>query len=299
MTPARPARPPSRIATARSIEMGCCCSLPVVELSAKAEALCSSGGGRDAGEKFTVVRVASEADPLFHRVVDVLSRSFCGTTAKAPEPLNAWSYTGRVELGPLDSAPSEQRVAWFKWVMAYCAHCCLNVGGVYALVAKEGGAVVAATTVVPPGARGFGDMGMREVMVIMGKLGDAGLGGISGPAKDPAEDGKWQARDGILQKTMKATHASLAPDRHLYILCFGTEPERQGSGAGSTLMSFLNDLADADSVPSYLETGSEQGEAFFGAEPASFCFLLANVHTPLYALVGGSPTERLWEVDLD
>lgn len=147
--------------TARSVarSMGCCCSTPVPIVWAGYDV-----SSYDAGDRYRVERVDSDAHAHWEATVDVLARAFCGTESAAPEPVNTWIYNGGTELGPLAAAPTELRAGWFKWALALCAHMCLNVGGVYALVEKTTGQVVAATGVMPPGARSASDMSMGGVL---------------------------------------------------------------------------------------------------------------------------------------
>lgn len=234
--------------------MGCCCSLPVPIVWAGHDV-----GGYDAGEQFEVVKVDSEAHAHWDAAVEVLARAFCGTESTAPDPVVSWVYGGATELGPLSAAPSELRAGWFKWFLSLCAHICLNVGGLYALVEKASGQVVAATGVLPPGARGA-DIGMYEYSQIAKKLGD--LGGMAGPTVD-SDKGGWERRNGVADKTMGVAHKELMPEEHLYVLLFATTPDKQRTGAGTVLLSFLNHMADTDSVPCYLESSGENGPAFF------------------------------------
>ena len=64
-------------------------------------------------------------------------------------------------------------------------------------------------------------------------------------------------------KAMAVAHKAAMPEDHMHVLVFGTCPDAQRAGAGRTLMTFLNHLADTDGVPSYLESAGEIGPAFF------------------------------------
>ena len=236
--------------------MGCCCSTPVPIVWAGYDV-----SGYDAGDRYRVERVDSDAHALWEATADVLARAFCGTESASPEPVNAWIYNGGTELRPLAAAPTELRAGWFKWALELCARMCLNVGGVYALVEKTTGQVVAATGVMPPGARTASDMSMGEYYAITKKMGD--VGGFSGPKVDPEFKGGWERRMTTTDKAMAVAHKAAMPEDHMHVLVFGTCPDAQKTGAGRTLMTFLNHLADVDGVPSYLESAGEIGPAFF------------------------------------
>ncbi|HEX5040930.1 MAG TPA: GNAT family N-acetyltransferase [Candidatus Limnocylindria bacterium] len=47
-----------------------------------------------------------------------------------------------------------------------------------------------------------------------------------------------------------------APGSHYYLAALGVEPERQGEGIGTALVQPALALADADSLPAYLETAT-------------------------------------------
>jgi len=51
--------------------------------------------------------------------------------------------------------------------------------------------------------------------------------------------------------------------KHLYVFFFDTLPECQSRGYGSVLLRFLNDVADADGVVSFLETAGSRNLAFY------------------------------------
>ena len=82
-----------------------------------------SRGERDLGS-FVVVQVTDEGSPLFREVVNVLSRSECGSFETAPDPLLDWGYAPRTGdvFNPLPESPSKERLAWFRWLMEYLSH---------------------------------------------------------------------------------------------------------------------------------------------------------------------------------
>lgn len=50
---------------------------------------------------------------------------------------------------------------------------------------------------------------------------------------------------------------------HCYLGTIGTEPARQGSGVGSSLMTVVLDRLDSEALPAYLESSKEQNLAFY------------------------------------
>ena len=57
--------------------------------------------------------------------------------------------------------------------------------------------------------------------------------------------------------------ARLVPQPHWYLEAIGVEPERQGSGVGTALVSEVLRQADADGTSCYLETETESNVAFY------------------------------------
>ena len=53
-------------------------------------------------------------------------------------------------------------------------------------------------------------------------------------------------------------------DEHLYLAVLGVEPELQGAGVGSALLSPGLELCDREGLAAYLETGKERNLAFYG-----------------------------------
>jgi ribosomal protein S18 acetylase RimI-like enzyme len=70
-------------------------------------------------------------------------------------------------------------------------------------------------------------------------------------------------RFGDFMELMSTHHQRLVPDPHWYLMILGVEPERQGQGIGSALISPTLARADADGLPCYLETAKEQNLAFY------------------------------------
>ena len=235
--------------------MGACLSSRVMPTVVRSPAAIDVLSNFDAGSKLEAHYIDSDQHTHWNGTVDMLARAFCGSTTSAPCPILSWVYTGTLQLGPLASAPNEERIEWFKYNMGFCAHTCVGRGGLYALVDKGTGKVVAATGVIPPGARSLSQQSLCEVIAVDGKL--------KRPKHDKALDGKWMARNAYLTKTMSSVHNELAPGDHYYILCFGVDPAAQGTGAAGALLSLLHKLADAEGVPIYLESGAKKGPGFF------------------------------------
>jgi ribosomal protein S18 acetylase RimI-like enzyme len=66
-----------------------------------------------------------------------------------------------------------------------------------------------------------------------------------------------------LAESSEAAHHLAVPEPHWYLLILGVDPARQRSGAGGALVRHGTARADADGVPSYLETMNEANLPFY------------------------------------
>jgi ribosomal protein S18 acetylase RimI-like enzyme len=74
---------------------------------------------------------------------------------------------------------------------------------------------------------------------------------------------------------------------HWYLATLGTEPDRQGQGLGSALLTPVLSRADHDGQPAYLESSKERNVAFY----SRFGF---EVVDEFRADSGGPPIWRMW-----
>lgn len=209
----------------------------------------SSGGHK-------VVRISSMDHPLVPRVIDVLSRGECGTKMTAPDPLLDWVYTEPPSLNqqscaPLNENPTSHRLAWFKWLAEFSLQFGVARGGAYALLHKHTSQVVAAAVTAPPHT--VHNMAMSCHQSDLRRMGmDMAIAVLTHPRMSSL--GRWQ------QSMQQGTGLGLA---HLNIIMLATAPEFQGTGCGSALLRCLCDVADADKVPSLLETAGKRNVAFY------------------------------------
>ena len=214
-------------------------------------------GARDLGNGFLVVRVGDDA--LLEATIDCLTRGECGTTSTAPDPLLDWVYAPRTEgevYGPLAAPPSEHRLGWFKWLMAYSAYFALARNGLYALVhAAEPRKVLAAAVTGPPGTIPYGKMSGGEMGDWCQKAGMA-------MAIEVLANGEKALRNRVLGTWQGQAHGA-AHSRHLEVVIVAAAPECQGRGVGSALLAFLGQLADADGVATHLETAGARNAGFY------------------------------------
>ena len=62
---------------------------------------------------------------------------------------------------------------------------------------------------------------------------------------------------------MEHAHRRFAPGRHWYLFALAVDPQYQGQGIGGQLLQPVLALADAESMPCYLETQTERNTRFY------------------------------------
>jgi len=85
-------------------------------------------------------------------------------------------------------------------------------------------------------------------------------------------------------RLLAAVDAARPRQRHWYLATLGTDPGRQRTGVGSTLLHTVLDRVDAEGLPAYLESSKESNLAFYARHGFE---VTGEVHAPV-----GGPT--LW-----
>ena len=209
---------------------------------------------RMVGEK---TKLSSSASiPLCFRRLLTCLRMKCGTTETAGDPLLHWAYAG-VDRFRSSAPPTAHRLAWFRWMAVYTVHFGISRNSTYALVeANDPGRVVAAAVTCPPRtvafSKSYEEMGIniRRAGMQMGQE-------ILCTNLRQKSLSTWMA------ETEQVCHAHLNTGNYFYISMFATRPDRQNQGCGSALLRFLGEVADADGVPSYLETAGLRNVSFY------------------------------------
>eukprot|EP00746_Dinoflagellata_sp_MGD_P128792 gnl/MRDRNA2_/MRDRNA2_63079_c0_seq1.p1 gnl/MRDRNA2_/MRDRNA2_63079_c0~~gnl/MRDRNA2_/MRDRNA2_63079_c0_seq1.p1 ORF type:complete len:308 (-),score=56.46 gnl/MRDRNA2_/MRDRNA2_63079_c0_seq1:337-1260(-) len=264
--------------------MSCLCSSQnIICTSTAVDEVFDSKGARSCG-RFSAVRVLDSKHPYFNQAVEVIGRAFCGTEKAKPDPCSEWVYSGTTEnlFSTLPIAPSEKRLAWFRWLARVSSHWGLKRQGVYVLAdghdmsgISSNGTVVAAAIMAPPGSPSTMDINICDELALLWAAGF--------PPKDDST-----AKGSSVLDRLKAMETALA-DMHkkvmdqydstanavcstkskskrstdLHIAMLACDPDRQGQGCGSMMLQLIAQIADADGVPCYLETTGERHEAFY------------------------------------
>ena len=214
-------------------------------------------GACDLGNGLRVVRVGE--DRLLPAVIDCLTKGECGTTSTAPDPLLDWVYEPRASESvykPLAAPPSQHRLQWFRWLMSYSAYFALARNGLYALVdAANPTRVLAAAVTGPPGTIPYGRMSG-------GEMGDWCQKAGMEMAIEVLANGPPAMRNRTLGTWQGQAHGD-GHKQHLEVVIIATAPESQGRGVGTALLRFLGEVADADGVPTHLETAGSRNAGFY------------------------------------
>jgi GNAT superfamily N-acetyltransferase len=189
--------------------------------------------------------------------IDVVARGECGTKTTPGDPILDWVYNGCREdqqdhFKPLAEEPGNARKYWFNWLVDYTIRFGTNRDGCFGIVDKKTGKLCAAAICCPPRCIGFnrsGDemgMNLREAGMAMGPT-------ILVENFRMKSLGVWMANN----------EPSNLGNNFWYINIFATAPEYQGKGCGSALLRLMGEVADADGVPSYLETAGIKNTTFY------------------------------------
>lgn len=264
--------------------MGCCSS--AYRTTAAVDALFTDSVGerpacpvknRDGtpSNEYKIVRILSGKDALYDELLDVCGRAFCGSPATAPDPIFDWVTCGRRETPPATLPADEatpERLQFCRYMIKFGVELGFLRGGVYALVDVGGAAggseqkpkVIGGIVTGPPNNPDL-NPGACEMMGILSKVGapkDPGCkqdGGVKGCAEK-----RMPVMDSTLAKLHKGAEKSgKLPKKHLYLMVLALDPEMQGKGVGSSLMSFVCDVADADGVPLFFETAGAKNVGFY------------------------------------
>jgi ribosomal protein S18 acetylase RimI-like enzyme len=72
---------------------------------------------------------------------------------------------------------------------------------------------------------------------------------------------EWRVRKFVALREAQTTHTP--PEHHWYLNMLATHPDWQRQGLGAALMATVFELADADGLPCYLETETEELVAYY------------------------------------
>ena len=114
--------------------MGICASSQSVRPLSQATSQLLGSSKALAGGLFEIDHITDPKDSRLDAVVDVIAKSFAGTTSQGPDTTVGWIYDCTLEPGKeLAASPSEGRSKWFAWFAKFCVQFGLNKNGVFAL----------------------------------------------------------------------------------------------------------------------------------------------------------------------
>ena len=192
---------------------------------------------------------------ILDSAIDIMTRSFAGTKKTSPEPALSWAFdttcSGENPCDPLLEAPSEERIAAFRWLVLFSLETSLRHGGCFALIDSEDETKVHTCSLnFPPNNRNLHNPGFCDVVKTLHKVG--------------LNNSFNSKRMSAVEKAMTKGHKTYAKDPHWYCQIFATSPESQRNGYSKRMLPFLSQLSDKSGVPFYLETTGEKNEQFYG-----------------------------------
>jgi hypothetical protein len=104
-----------------------------------------------------IIQITPSSPPeLITQAIEVVARSFAGTTTTAPEGGGSWTLDPTATIDndpsqPLKEPPTPERIAYFHFISKFCLLDCLIHHTVFALI--KNGEMVGATFILPPSER--------------------------------------------------------------------------------------------------------------------------------------------------
>jgi len=203
-----------------------------------------------------VIQLTEEtSEHRIQEVIDMMSRSFAGTTTTSPEGFLNWvqdpNASGDDPSMPLLEDPSEERLEFCRWGIQFPLKMCLPQRSCFALI-KEG-KVVAAALCLPPSTKSLHTVNPLYAMYLF----------ISNGLPAVMKDKNVRNRMEALANALKESHKKWAPFPHWYVSCFASDAMEQGKGYGREMMEFVTNLADKSGHAIYLETYGPRNERFY------------------------------------
>jgi hypothetical protein len=240
----------------KQVAMGCCSSVQILAYALKDNQAHWPQGIERVGPKFSDEKdVAS--------FISICAEAFCGTTTTAPEGAIHYILGGAEAggYGPLTAPPSNERMALFHWIVGWVSLMAMDYGGCFGL-RDENGELCAACVAYPASAKMSqtfpNEMGMQSISIVMGKGKAYSIGNPPTQMNDKA----FKARDSEIKKGQSELHHAHGANCW-YVSLLGVKASAQGKGYGKKMLLWMNQLADADGAPLYLEAVGERNQQLY------------------------------------
>lgn len=228
-------------------------------LSQRAAATCSQADGRAC--------VLSKGERL--AAIDLMGRSFAGTTAHDPELTMHWL------IGPeMQDREHPHRAPVMTMIMAMGARNNLMPGGVLLGSRVEDGTLGAVLLVrrQRTGRKSHFERLMGGPRFVSSMIWLGANKRIPELFKSQAPEDKalvktlgagMKERAKHLKELIDSRHATHAPGVHYYVAIMATDPPSMGQGHCGRLMRVVSRMADAEGVPCYLEASGEKNRRLY------------------------------------
>jgi len=251
--------PPPQCFTCLGMATSCFASSADTLISRASDTLRSMRFARkDVGHEIVVLGPRDEAE-----AVGVMTRSFNGTEASAPE--KGFDWVAGVELRGKYEDPKRMQLFSFymRWVFTLARKYGLLIG----VRDARDGTLLAVTAVMPPGnalcALDFLSVQatprMLRLIIAVGQL---------PPNTDTKAYPLATERLEALGKHLLESYKRLLPQMggargHWYVHLQAVDPSAQGRGCTRTSLDALAKVADADDRPCYIEANSDRNQAIY------------------------------------
>jgi len=214
--------------------------------------------GKESGLSFVPFSAAGAA-------LEVSARAMCGTRTTAAEALTSWV----VSTGALADVENPERLEVFRWLAAICVDMQWRHSSTTFCLGGVHDGELGAICLVYPMYHGYA----AEHGFFSEALPFLSIASMLATGKTPATvTGNREWRRGFLPKLLgkggldnktKEGHKKHAAGPHYYISLMMVDPSFQGKGLCGRLMRAACRAADADGLPTYLETGGERNVAVY------------------------------------
>jgi len=186
---------------------------------------------------------------LTKEAIEVLAKSFCGNENSRPEMALNWILGPRYyDAFDFNDDVGQKRLKFFmdisKWVMTQCQ----KYGGyAFAFIDRNENKMKAIALIYPSLAS---HLGMLCFICLALNVGKPCF--IAEPHNFDGVEARFEQFEEIgIHETFYKDHGE-----HWYVHCFGTHVDHQKKGFGRKFLRFITDLANANSIPVFLECTS-------------------------------------------
>lgn len=219
--------------------------------------------------KKDVIKSNKELD----EVIEMLAVSFAGTTNSVPEGIIDWLVGEKYRTGPiyekLEAEPSEKRLLIYRDFATFQVYRGWILGKILIVRDSNNNNKIVGAIILEPYYQTplwkkpyFTLKEIYSMHKALRKIGEW-FRFPKWMRNDDCIKSRIEVAVDIFTSSKKEVLTSKQIKTCYYASMIGTHPSLQGQGVGSFLMSSLQDVADAENIPVYLEASGEKNSRFY------------------------------------